>query len=477
MQQHNSISIVRQMRVILRSYLTLPALRWTMLLLLVGVGLGYSLHGLMTFMLREHRKAFAWSDTMLLANLFTFLLVLGGVAGVLIVFFAHARGQLMGPIARLMPQGRRANLYVAGGLLIVLAGFFSLLPPSGDTHSYFGGFLLILSLFTLIALAVCRPMLIPLPIAFVVLACTPFGQILDHIERSTPPYQIYTPGYVAQMSELRIIVVLGNILALICIAEVAKPSASQPERLKKNRAPFTPPSTNRVTLPARQHHFIQSDFSRTLHRRFAAHDWRAAGVTAIAMVILTAAFAMTSSSASAGSMLTGMLAFLPGGLVAIAWRERWSNFDYESLYPVTRRQFINDNAAGLLLEVAEFWIATTSATLLTLLCFRADALREPRFWAALLAGAMMQGLWIGAIFFIGQRRQTTTYLVGLAPLVMAMFLTLENHWRSFEPVRPMTTVIAALAQMLVGLVLFLMTWAYLLREPRASNSSTVQPAI
>ena len=168
----------------------------------------------------------------------------------------------------------------------------------------------------------------------------------------------------------------------------------------------------------------------------------------------------------AAAGLTMMLAFLPGALVAIGWRKHWANFDFESLYPVSRRQFVTDMAAGLMLDAAEFWIAATIATLLACLCMRVSFLGNGRFWAALLTSAMMQFLWLGGIFFIGQHRQTLSYVAGLTPVALAIFLPLEALWRWDRPISAGLTVSIAVLEMLVGIALFLSTWAFLqARQP------------
>ena len=157
-------------------------------------------------------------------------------------------------------------------------------------------------------------------------------------------------------------------------------------------------------------------------------------------------------------------------LVAIGWRERWPNFDFESLYPVSRREFITDMGAGLALDAAEFWVAATVATLLACVCMRIPALRDSRFWAALLVGAMMQFLWLGGIFLVGQKRQTASYIAGLAPVALGVILPLQAIWRWDSPVSAGVIVFVAFVEMCIGLAMFGATWALLQRSPPAQSA-------
>ena len=137
---------------------------------------------------------------------------------------------------------------------------------------------------------------------------------------------------------------------------------------------------------------------------------------------------------------------------------------------MSRRQFVTDMAAGLMLDAAEFWIAATTATLLACLCMRVGFLGSGRFWIALLAGGMMQFLWLGGIFFIGHRRQTFSYVAGLTPLVLAIFLPLESLWRWDRPTSAGLTFTIVIVEMLAGIAIFFSTWAFLQRGSRSAPS-------
>ena len=93
---------------------------------------------------------------------------------------------------------------------------------------------------------------------------------------------------------------------------------------------------------------------------------------------------------------------------------------------------------------------------------------DPRFWASLLCSAMMQFLWLGGIFSIGQHRRTLTYVAGLTPVVLAMFLPLEALWRRDFPVSAGVIVFVAFVEMCIGLAMFGATWA-LLQRTRQPN--------
>jgi len=495
-------SLARQIWAVLVSYFTRPGIRWAIVTLVAGLGLAALCHGV------DRLRVFGANPTThtpyLLLEALTFFTIAGGIVGLLLMFYIHARFQLMGPAARLIPNTHRANLIVAGAV-IPLASFaiaYGLLWNAPHS-SPFGVAVGYMTFLVVIGYVVCRPILLPIFIiaGFFAYRAAQHTELpydlqkmtlnLDHeyadlqsqlnrlgaahaLTETKAQYLAWRVSWYEQFNGkiklLRITVLLADGLALLCLALLARPTrlpgVSVAERLRR-----LVPQRTQVARPVPQQprRVLRSQFSRRLHRRFAVRDWRAPGIAAAAMFVLGIWFNSGFRNV-AGAALTCMLAFLPGALAAIGWRERWANFDFESLYPVSRREFVTDMAAGLLLEAAEFWIAGVIAVLATCAALHADVLHEDRFWLAILCSGMMQFLWIGAIFLIGQRRQTVSYVAGLTPFVLSIFLLLDSIWRGDQTMSMKTTLTIASVQMAAGVAIFLLTWAFLQRGRLATPS-------
>jgi len=508
MRHAQSMSFFQQLRVVLQSYLTRPGIRWAALALVAGLAGVGAASAVGRFLGNSTAAGNAWTG--LLAALSS-LMAGCGIIGLGVMFFIHARHQLMGPAARMIPHTRQADLVVAGGVLPLLVAIFTTcLLWDRREASWLGVFSISLLCVILVGYAVCRPWLIPILILVVVLPFRylSFSKHLDEVIRNDGRLDIWCPPvnalqrasynaltqkdprritdyfiaiqpifvaayeqYYRYLSMLRVAVLLADFLALIGLGRLSKPthipwvSLAEPWR----RIAPRPRTTSRVVANQR-HRYVGSRFSQSLHRRFAVHDRRAAGVAALSMGLMSVWFYLQFDNRAAAPLLTAMLAFLPGALVAIGWRERWPNFDFESLYPVSRREFITDMAAGLALDAAEFWVAATVATLLACVCMRIPALSDGRFWAALLVGAMMQFLWLGGIFLVGQKRQTASYIAGLTPVALAVFLPLQAMWRWDHAVSAGSVVLFAIVEMCIGLAMFGVTWALLQRSPPAQSA-------
>jgi hypothetical protein len=539
MRNTQPMSLSRQVRAVAMSYFTRPGIRWALIAVVAG------------FVCQRAGSPGGYVLRSLLDGI-GMLTVVGGLVGLMIVFFTHARQQLMGPFARVTPHTRQANLIVAGVMMPVGVLIFTVCITWANSYpSFLGVFAAFLGFVILVGYAFCRPWLVPLMVVagFLAFHYTNLDWNLNHI--TTDFASIYArdaqlarlrgvedpsvilqrrlgealreelltgknTDYLDALKELahartqitflransdqqfyeywlltRLTLILGDVLALIALGWLARPTrTARVSLVERVRRMMPEPAKAYDPVLDQKHRFIGTQLSRGLHRRFAVHDWRAAGVAAIAMLGLTIWFNFQWGKASghapsvafngdwfnsqfgqdAAAGLTMMLAFLPGALVAIGWRERWANFDFESLYPVSRRQFVTDMAAGLMLDAAEFWIAAATATLLACLCMRVGFLGNGRFWAALLVGGMMQFLWLGGIFFIGQRRQTLSYVAGLTPVALAIFLPLESLWRWDRPISVSLTVTIAVLEMLVGIAIFFSTWAFLQRGSRSAPS-------
>jgi len=517
------------------SYLTRSGFRWAIIAVIAGIVAEWT--GRLTGPVYGAHWSNRWNRLTELLTIFGQLTVDCGLIGLLVMFYLHARQQVMGAGICMMPKTRPANIAVAGGFLVLLAAVVARFAAYEMSYSsLLGEFAGWLGVLILVGYAVCRPWLLPVLViaGFLIFQHTTFprhlrdlttdyqrlyadeadnqqieeaqshseaaranemaGRFKQAHEQGNKPFQEtlvelqqanaslktayggWSSVYYDYLTELRIIFLLADALALLGLGWIARPATFRISVLERIRR-LRPVSLDAVKAPIaeRRHQFISSQFSRRLHRRFAVHDWRAAIVAAVAMLGLTGLFnlqwarstgyaapsvafnnewfnAQFGQSAPAG--LTMILAFLPAVLVAIGWRERWANFDFESLYPVSRRQFVSDLASGLLLDAAEFWSAATIAMLVTCLCMRAGFLHDGRFWVAVLCGAMMQFGWLGGVFLIGQRRNTLSYIAGLIPFAMAMFLPLDAMWRESHPMKPGLMLLIASAEMVIGLLLF-----------------------
>ena len=97
--------------------------------------------------------------------------IICSLGGALLLFFIHARQQLMGQSARILPTGQSPNLIVAGMIFAIIGlmmAWFVIVVDDPHNFHYFGVFLVILSVMTMTAMAICKPWLIPLPLFCVV---------------------------------------------------------------------------------------------------------------------------------------------------------------------------------------------------------------------------------------------------------------------------------------------------------------------
>lgn len=453
------MSLRRQIWVVLLSYLTRTGFRWAAVglisgfgLMLIGVGCGHMLS------LRPGDE-----------NPFFALIGIGAITieispiAALIVFFAHARQQLMGPNTRFMPNTRPANLIVAGTLFFAVAAVISI-PGYYDTNFFLPAFfLVVLGVMTLIACAVCNPWLAPIPFIVMLLAtynrsvqqCL-FTVIHDnHWKELVAPNKVIAAlweEHARYQSALRVILLLGNVLGLLALERLSRPKTASlsPIRVFSWISAFF--ERGPVALPEHRHPLIDTQFARSLHRRFAIHDWRAAGFLVALMAADTCLLCYLNGTSDPVLPITALLAVAPGALAAAGWRDRWKSYDYETLYPVRHQQFVSELLLVVLLDSAEFWIASFLAVLLPLTAMRATMLHDPRFWAAIMASGMLQLLWIGGIVAAGQRRQTLPFAVALGLLALSMVATFGSLWRVAPGAFPSRFMAIATIEMLVGLL-------------------------
>jgi len=480
MQQANQMSLLRQMRVVLLSYVTRTGFRSALL----GAASGYAITKLAFGVARlmGHHNVEAVLPLELVSVLGGFAII-AGLFCMLILFLWHARQQLMGPPSLLIPGSRNANLMVATILFLAIALTLTL-PAASDPHrQFFGVFIVMLAFLTTTAWAVCNPLLAPIPAVLMLLAARNLHvyswmlmvtESIDLSKHVAPNriVQLWWEANTRTANCLRVAVALGDALALVILEKLARPRkrAMRFPAVFSLFAPRTSPSI--PVFSNARHRLVDSVITRSFHRRFAVHDWRAAGVAALGIAGLTVWLGLQFRH-DAMAVISMLIALLPGALVAIGWRDRWAVLDFESLYPVSRRQFVTDMAAGLIFDAAEFWVASIAAGLLACACMRLPGLYDTRLWIALVMGGMLQFVWIGGVFFIGQRRETFSYIAGLSPFALAIFLTLEALWRNGPPFSHAMILLIALAEMASGVTIFLLTWAFLQRSPRSFRSFAV----
>ena len=171
-----SKSFSQQLRVVVMSYVTRPGIRWALLPTLTGI-LAYWLARAMGE--DSHRDN---TFTILLRMIGVLAAACGGL-GLIFMFFLHARRQLVGTIARLVPGTRTANTITAGALLILLAALMTVITTFGHhADSRLGTFAVTLGFLVLVGYSVARPILIPLFVVTVLLfRYTNFRHTLDHV--------------------------------------------------------------------------------------------------------------------------------------------------------------------------------------------------------------------------------------------------------------------------------------------------------
>jgi hypothetical protein len=460
------MSLIHQIRVVLLSYLTRTGFRWAAIGLISGFATFFGAIGV--WLLCKH---FGYGqqdlrDWLLAPMGLSEIAIICSLGSALLLFFIHARQQLMGQSARILPTGRSANLIVAGMIYFAIIGlmmaWFAMVNDPPNFH-YFGVFLVILSFMTMIAIAVSKPWLIPLPL-FAWWLCsknlwgmTIFVDVVINFGRNSRPAP---NGLVRQLWDehirvvwvTRVALALLNVIGLFILEKLARPKPKHPSVFSKLRE-STQREPSRQTYVARPHRVLSSHWARSMHRRLAVHDWRATSVVAAAMCVLTVLLSIEFDRLAVPPTMIALLTVLPGALLAVGWRERWSSYEFESLYPATQRQFAGEMAAGLLLDAAEFWLAGAAAMLLTLLITRPQTLIESRFLAMLLGSAMLQFMWVGAILLIGQRRQTATFIAGLVPFGVMVFMSFTSVYRSNPSELPTKFLVAAVIEMTLGLLM------------------------
>ena len=319
MRNTQPMSLSRQVRAVVMSYLTRPGIRWA----LIAVAAGFVCH-------RAGSPGGYGLRTLL--DAIGMLTVVAGLVGLQIVFFLHARQQLMGAVARVTPHTRRANLVVAGVMMPLGVLIFSVcITWSGSYQSFLGVFAALLGFVILVGYAFCRPLLLPIMVVagFIAFRYTNLEWNLDHITtdyeliygrdarmlaRSNPPgfespaviwqrrmekaIEEKNTDYQAAMTELaqarvlmnymgtnsderfyeywslmRFTLVFGDIVGLLVLGWLARPTrAARVSLVERVRRMMPEPAKAYDSVLDQKHRFIETQLSRGLHRRFAVHD-------------------------------------------------------------------------------------------------------------------------------------------------------------------------------------------------------------
>jgi hypothetical protein len=259
---------------------------------------------------------------------------------------------------------------------------------------------------------------------------------------------------------IRWIIALVNIIALEMLVRLAKPRPAGTgifEAARRTvqllRAPRPLPVSRIVPgLP------MTGLMGRGRHRRFAVHSHAAAWVfalgTGIGLVILMLLDDRTLSHTKVSAVLV-MLSLLPGVVVAAGWRERWASLGYESLLPSGRDQFVKEIAIALATDLAEFWIAAFVTELAVLCFFTPKELTTGAFVLSAVCSAMMQVLWLGAIFLTSRFRQLVPYVVVLLGTALFTVIPILQVWSDPRITKLPFLVSIALTEMTFGGVLLL----------------------
>ena len=441
--------LLRQIQAVLMSYVNRRVYQLLLLLFLLGTLLSHRLP-------INNLPSRYWIASVLLEALLA-ALGPGSAITAVTLYYLQAREQLIGSSASLRPQGRTAHLLVIFAIIIAIAAvitsFFWQRP--NVTRDFYPGvspagvFVVALTFLTLVAWAAYQPWLLPVLAVVLILSVrqTPVHYFISRITVWWPEfsysrvpegmrltYRLLDESQHTLAVALRWVIVLANIIALQLLARLAKPGPKPTGAtlLIALRAAFrsiqsSQPSQVRPLLTPSK---ITSTLSRGRHRRFGVHSpaapWILALGTGICLSILMLIDDRILSHTRVAVTLI-MLTLLPGVLVATGWRERWASLGYESLLPTGRAQFIREIAIALTIDLAEFWLAAMVVGIGVLFLFSPADVTGP-FFLSVVCSALMQPLWLGAIFLTSRFRQLAPYIVVLTATALLTILPIVQVW-------------------------------------------------
>jgi hypothetical protein len=465
--------LTRQIKAVFVSYLGRRAYHGLLLAMAVGFALAW-LAGVVHL-----------SDASVRGVLFRALIALllpGSAIVGIVFFFLQAREQLMGLSARLMPQSRTAHLIVIGMVFCIITVAISSVfwerphsysVPDGKTYwtegvSPAGETTVILTLMTLAAYTAYNLWLLPvLGVALILWVENPFIHHLDvgitiwwpQANRGTGLWAAIYDLQIANQWALRTAIFLANVTALEILVKLAKPRPARTGFLWAAIHRMINATTQADPLsvaPLAVHAPMIGLLSRGRHRRYAVHSHAAPWVLAAVIAGVLVGMMLGGVNARENDKVMAalvMLNLVPGVVVAAGWRERWASLGYESLLPSPRRDFVGEIAVALASDLVEFWVAALVMTVLVLAVFARSALPTPAFGVSIVASAMMQFLWLGAIFLASRFRQIAPYVVILIGIGLAMLLPVFHVWSDPRIARIPFLIAIALTEMTCGVIL------------------------
>jgi hypothetical protein len=159
-----------------------------------------------------------------------------------------------------------------------------------------------------------------------------------------------------------------------------------------------------------------------------------------------------STTEGASNMVGGYLYLMPAFIVCIQQYGRWPMLGYESLRPVTRRDFVLENGAGVALHMAQVWLTMASALVAVAAALSPGLLGGGELWRSLAASALAQVPATAIVWWL-LRVRVRSVLIGMAMVGGASFAPLSVFTRDLWAVPPGWGAAVAGAVVVVGAVI------------------------